>query len=400
MRTATWTAKAITVAVLLAAAAPAAAQQCGGGFERWLAAFKQEAAAKGISQSTLANAAPLMEFDQQVVNRDRGQKVFTQTFLEFSKRMVEGYRIGQGAQRIKQNAGLFQRIEQQFGVPAPVLVAFWALETDFGGFMGKIPTLRSVTTLAYDCRRSELFRKQLLAALQIIQRGDQTPDSMIGPFAGELGQLQFLPEHYMEYGVDFDGDGRRDLIRSSADALASAANYMAKLGWKRGQPWLQEVRVPANLPWEQADVEIEHPRSQWVQWGVRAAHGQLPADGLPASLILPMGRNGPAFLGYPNFKIYTQWNQSLIYATTAAYLATRLAGAPRVDAGRGEVDGLNFQETRELQQLLARRGYDVGKVDGIIGSQTRAAVRDMQKKSGLPADSYPTPELLSRLKGG
>jgi lytic murein transglycosylase len=264
MRTDMWTAKGFIVAAALAVTAPASAQQCGGGFERWLAAFKQEAAAKGISQSTLAAAAPFMEFDQQVISRDRGQKVFSQTFLEFSQRMVEGHRISQGAQRLKQNAGLFQRIEQQFGVPGPVLVAFWGLETDFGGFMGKIPTLRSVTTLAYDCRRPELFRKQLHAALQIIQRGDQTPESMIGPFAGELGQLQFLPEHYLEHAVDFDGDGRRDLIRSSADALASAANYMSKLGWKRGQPWLQEVRVPANMPWEQADVEIEHPRSQWV----------------------------------------------------------------------------------------------------------------------------------------
>ena len=395
-----WTAKAMMTAAALCLAGPASAQQCGGGFDRWLAAFKQEAAAKGISQSTLAAAAPLMQFDQQVVSRDRGQKVFSQTFLEFSQRMVEGHRISQGAQRLKQNAGLFQRIEQQFGVPGPVLVAFWGLETDFGGFMGKIPTLRSVTTLAYDCRRPELFRKQLHAALQIIQRGDQTPESMIGPFAGELGQLQFLPEHYLEYAVDFDGDGRRDLIRSSADALASAANYMAKLGWKRGQPWLQEVRVPANMPWEQADVEIEHPRSQWVKWGVQAMGGQLTADSMPASLILPMGRNGPAFLAYPNFKVYTEWNQSLIYATTAAYLGTRLARAPRVSAGRGEVEGLNFAETRELQQLLARRGYDVGKVDGIIGSQTRAAVRDLQKKVGLPADSYPTPELLARLKGG
>jgi lytic murein transglycosylase len=378
----------------------AAAQQCGGGFERWLANFKQEAASKGISQRTLAAAEPYMQFDQSVVNRDRGQRVFSQTFLEFSKRMVEGYRIGQGQQRLRENAALFQRIEQRFGVPGPVLVAFWGLETDFGKVMGDMPVLRSVTTLAYDCRRPELFRTQTLAALQIIERGDLTPQTMTGPFAGELGQLQFLPEHYLEYGVDFDGDGRVDLIRSSADALASAANYMAKLGWKRGQPWLQEVRVPASLPWEEADVEIEHPRSQWVSWGVRAANGSLPADNMPASLILPMGRNGPAFLAYPNFKIYTEWNQSLIYATTAAYLATRLAGAPRVDPGRGETDGLNFNETRELQQLLARRGYDVGKVDGIVGAQTRAAVRDMQKKFGLPADAYPTPELLSRLRGG
>ncbi|HEX5779994.1 MAG TPA: lytic murein transglycosylase [Xanthobacteraceae bacterium] len=386
--------------ILVLSALPVSAQQCGGGFERWLANFKQEAASQGVSQRTLAAAAPLMVFDQQVVSRDRGQRVFTQTFLEFSKRMAEGYRIGQGQQRIKQNAALFQQIEQRFGVPGPVLVAFWGLETDFGKVMGDMPTLRSVTTLAYDCRRPELFRKQTLAALKIIERGDLTPDSMTGPFAGELGQLQFLPEHYLEYGVDFDNDGRVDLIRSSADALASAANYMSKLGWKRGQPWLQEVRVPANMPWEQADVEIEHPLSQWVSWGVRAAHGSLPSGGLQASLILPMGRNGPAFLAYPNFKVYTEWNHSLIYATTAAYLATRIGGAPRLDPGRGEIDGLSFEETRQLQQLLQRRGYDVGKIDGIIGAQTRAAVRDMQKKAGLPADSYPTTELLSRLRGG
>jgi lytic murein transglycosylase len=271
MRIRNWTAKAIIIAAALGLAAPASAQQCGGGFERWLAAFKQEALSKGISQATLNRAAPLMQFDQQVVSRDRGQRVFTQTFLQFATRMVEGHRVGQGAQRLKQNAGLFQRIEQQFGVPGPVLVAFWGLETDFGAVLGDIPTLRSVTSLAYDCRRPELFRTQLHAALQIIQRGDLTPENMVGPFAGELGQLQFLPEHYLEYAVDFDGDGRRDLIRSSPDALASAANYMAKLGWKRGQPWLQEVRLPANLPWEQADVEIQHPRSQWVNWGVRAA---------------------------------------------------------------------------------------------------------------------------------
>ncbi|MEX2127579.1 MAG: lytic murein transglycosylase [Xanthobacteraceae bacterium] len=393
---------AIAAALMVSAAPPAAAQKCGGGFERWLASFKQEAASKGISRATLAAAEPLMQFDQSIVNRDRGQKVFSQTFLEFSKRMAESHRLTQGAQKIKQMASTFQRIEQQFGVPAPVLVAFWGLETDFGGFMGNIPTLRSVTTLAYDCRRPELFRDQLLAVLRIIERGDLTPENMIGPFAGELGQLQFLPMHYFEYGVDFDGDGRRDLIRSSQDALASAANYMAKLGWRRGEPWLQEVRVPAQLPWEQADVDIQHPRSQWARWGVTlASGGQLPSDNLPASLILLMGRNGPAFLAYPNFtKVYLEWNQSLIYATTAAYLATRLAGAPRVSPGRADVETVSFNETRELQQLLARRGYDVGKTDGILGSQTRAAVRDMQKKLGLPADSYPSAELLERLRGG
>jgi lytic murein transglycosylase len=375
------------------------AQQCGGGFERWLAAFKQEAQGKGVSRATIDAAAPLMQFDQEVVNRDRGQKVFAQTFLEFSKRMADGYRLTQGQQRIKQNAAMFQRIEEKYGVPAPVLVAFWGLETDFGGFMGKMQSLKALTTLAYDCRRPELFREQLLAALKIIERGDLTPESMIGPFAGELGQLQFLPMHYYEHGVDFDGDGRRDLIRSSADALASAANYMMKLGWRRGEPWLQEVRVPQNLPWDQADLEIQHPRSQWVKWGVQATSGQLAADNLQASLVLPMGRFGPAFLAYPNFKIYLEWNQSLIYATTAAYLATRIAGAPRVSAGSGDVASLGMNDTRELQQLLSKRGYQVGKIDGILGAQTRSAVKDVQKKFGLPADSYPDEQLLERLRG-
>jgi lytic murein transglycosylase len=389
----------LAAGVLVATPTVATAQQCGGGFERWLLAFKQEAQGKGVSRATLDAAAPFMQFDQEVVNRDRGQKVFAQTFLEFSKRMADGYRLTQGQQRIKQNAAMFQRIEQQYGVPAPVLVAFWGLETDFGGFMGKMQSLKALSTLAYDCRRPELFREQLLAALKIIERGDLTAENMIGPFAGELGQLQFLPMHYYEHGVDFDGDGRRDLIRSSADALASAANYMMKLGWRRGEPWLQEVRVPQNLPWDQADLEIQHPRSQWVKWGVQATSGQLPADALPASLVLPMGRFGPAFLAYPNFKIYLEWNQSLVYATTAAYLATRIAGAPRVSAGSGDVASLGMNDTRELQQLLAKRGYQVGKIDGILGAQTRSAVKDVQKKFGLPADSYPDEQLLERMRG-
>ncbi len=177
-------------------------------------------------------------------------------------------------------------------MPAPVIAAFWALETDFGGFMGNLPTIRSVTSLAYDCRRPDLFRKSLLAALKIIDKGDLTADQMIGPFAGELGQFQFLPAHYFDYGVDYDGDGRRDLIRSTPDAVASAANYLSKIGWKRGQPWLEEVRAPAQMDWAQADLAIQHPRSQWARWGVTKADGSpIAADAQPASLLLPMGRH-------------------------------------------------------------------------------------------------------------
>jgi lytic murein transglycosylase len=294
---------------------------------------------------------------------------------------------------------VFERIEQQFGVPGPVLSSFWGLETDFGANIGKGPTLISLATLAYDCRRPQLFHDQLIAALKIIDRGDLSPGEMRGPWAGELGQVQFLPMHYVEYGVDFDNDGRIDMLRSSPDALASAANYMMHLGWRRGEPWLQEVQVPNELPWEQADIAIKLPRAQWVQWGVAAAHGAaLPADNLPASLLLPMGRNGPAFLAYPNFDVYLEWNESLVYSTTAAYFATRLAGAPRVGRGKAPVNSLNASQTKQLQTVLAKAGYNVGKIDGIIGAQTRAAVKDVQLRLGLPADSYPTTELLSRVR--
>ena len=401
-----WMLAGFTAAALVTTVQSAQAQSssaaCHNGmsFERWLDDFKRQALAQGISQRTLAAAAPLMVYDQTIVNKDRGGAVFSQTFLEFSDRMIAKYRIASGTQKLAKQKDLFQRIEQQFGVPGPVLVAFWGLETDFGAGIGSLPTLTTVTTLAYDCRRTELFQKQLLAALKIIERGDLTPQQMVGPHAGELGQMQFLPTHYVDYGVDFDGDGRRDLLRSSPDALASAANYLAKVGWQRGQPWLEEVRVPQQLPWDQADLAILHPRSQWAKWGVTRPDGSaLPNDASRASLLLPMGRHGPAFLAYPNFRMFTEWNQSLVYSTTAAYFAARLAGAPPIHRGNGTVAPFTMAQIRELQQLLARRGHDVGKIDGFLGSKSRAAVKAEQIKLGLPADSYPTPELVERLRG-
>jgi len=392
---------------LLAALAPARAQSssatCHNGmsFERWLEDFKRQALTQGVSQRTLAAAAPLMVYDQTIVNKDRGGAVFSQTFLEFSDRMIAKYRVASGTQKLAKQKDMFQKIEQQYGVPGPVLVAFWGLETDFGAGIGSLPTITTVTTLAYDCRRTELFQKQLLAALKIIERGDLTPQQMVGPHAGELGQMQFLPTHYVDYGVDFDGDGRRDLLRSSPDALASAANYLSKVGWQRGQPWLEEVRVPQQLPWDQADLSILHPRSQWAKWGVtRPDGGALPNDASKASLLLPMGRHGPAFLAYPNFRLFTEWNQSLVYSTTAAYFATRLAGAPPIHRGNGAVAPFAMAQIRDLQGLLAKRGHDVGKIDGFLGAKSRAAVKAEQIKLGLPADSYPTPELVERLRAG
>jgi lytic murein transglycosylase len=279
-------------------------------------------------------------------------------------------------------------------------VAFWGLESDFGAVQGKEQVLRALATLAYDCRRPELFRPRLFDALRIIQRGDLQPEEMIGSWAGELGQTQMMTSEYYKSAVDYDDDGRRNLLRSVPDVLASTANYLKHLGWKAGQPWVQEVRVPANLAWEQADPAIQHPRLQWAKWGITRADGSaLESDALPASLLLPMGRFGPAFLAFDNFKVYLEWNNSLIYSLTAAHYATRLAGAPAYNRGSEErIAALSADEVRELQTLLSQRGFDVGRIDGILGLRSRQAVRQMQIKFKLPADSWPTAELVSRLR--
>ena len=265
-------------------------------FDRFLAELKQTAAAAGVSQRAIAEASPGMVYDQGIVNRDRGQRVFGPVFTEFAGRMAASYRMQQGQERIRANQAAFARAEKEYGVPPAVIAAFWGLESDFGANMGNLPTLRSLVSLAYDCRRSEMFENETIAALKIIDRGDLTPDEMVGSWAGELGQTQFLPRHYYDYAVDYDGDGRRDLIHSADDVIGSTANYIATgLKWKRGEPWLQEVRVAANVPWNQADLTIKHPRSQWAAWGVTFADGKpLPNDKLAASLLLPMGRHGPA----------------------------------------------------------------------------------------------------------
>lgn len=258
-------------AVLLMPAAPALAASCGtGSFEAWLADFKNEAAAKGISQSAIASGLSGVTLDQAVLSRDRSQRVFSQSFEEFSGRMVPP-RLGRGASMMKQYGSVLARIEQSYGVPGEVLVAIWGLETDFGANIGKFPTIRALATLAYDCRRSDTFRAELMDALRIIERGDLAASEMRGAWAGELGQTQFMPSSYIKFAVDFDGNGRRDLLRSAPDVLASTANYLASYGWKRGKDW--------------------EP-------------------------------------GSANFSVIQQWNKSEVYSKTIAYFATQLAHAP------------------------------------------------------------------------
>jgi len=371
------------------------------GFATWLARFKREAAAAGISARTINGVLNGMGIDRKVIARDRRQGFFAQSFLDFQGKLATQNRIVSGRKKIEQRRSVFERAERQYGVPASVITGFWALESDFGAGMGKFPIMPALVTLAYDCRRQVMFQEELKAALQIIERGDMQPAEMIGSWAGEIGQTQFLPTRYLDHAIDYDGDGRINLFRNDADVIGSTANYMHHLGWRGGEPWLEEVQITRDLPWEQADLTVKLPRSQWAEWGIRYRDGRpVPKDSLPASLLLPMGRNGPAFLAYPNFDIYTEWNNSLTYATTAAYLATRIDGAPPMSRGRGHVPELDTAQTKELQGLLVNRGFDVGKIDGIVGEKTRAAVKAMQLKFGMPADSFPTPELLAVLRRG
>ena len=392
---------ALAATVFLATGA-AQAETCGNtskGFAPFIKQMKKQADAAGVSPQSVAVLNDVT-YDASVIKKDRAQNIFAQSFLEFQSRMATAARIKKGQAVLVKYKPIFDKVQEQYGVPAAVIAAFWALETDFGGFMGDSPTIQSIATLAWDCRRPEKFRPQLVAALQLLDAGDLTMDEMRGAWAGEIGQTQFMAYDYNESAVDFDGDGKRDLRGSIPDVLASTANLLRKHGWQAGQPWLQEVKVPAELPWEEADIAIQHPRKQWAKWGVTAVNGKaIKADGFQASLLLPMGRNGPAFLAYENFTTaYLKWNESFVYSTTAAYLATRIAGAPAVGKGKATVQPLSYQEIVDLQNRLTDKGFDVGKSDGKIGAGTRAAVKAEQLKLGLPADSYPDAELLARLQ--
>lgn len=383
------------LAALLLTAVPAAAQQCGGDFEAWKQGVAAEARAAGVGAAGL-DALENATLDEKALARDRAQGVFTQTFIEFSNRMISSHRLKQGAANLQKYAEIFARADREFGVQAPVIAAFWALETDFGAVQGDFHTLNALVSLSHDCRRPQLFRPQIVPLLMLIDRG-VVPADVTGAWAGEIGQTQMLPSDYLGHGVDGDGNGLVDLRGSAPDVIMSTASKIQSRGWKRDQPWIEEVRVPDDLPWEQTGRTNKLPLTQWTQWGVTRPDGTpLLDNGLKAGLALAMGRKGPAFLTYDNFDVYLEWNQSFTYALTAANLAARLGGAPRFDP-RNPEPGLNGDQMKALQTKLEAKGYDVGTVDGILGTNTREAIRKEQMRLGLPVDGWPTLELLARL---
>ncbi|MCP3055430.1 lytic murein transglycosylase [Aurantimonas marianensis] len=388
---------ALTLTLLLSGTSLAAAQQCGGDFSQFLDGVRAEALAKGLSPAAVDTALASMRLDPKVLAADRAQGVFAQDWQQFATRMVNSYRLTQGKANLQKYADVLARVEAETGVPGPVIAAFWGLETDYGAVLGNFDTLAALATLSHDCRRPELFRPHLIGAIEIVDRGYLTPSEMKGAWAGEIGQTQLLPAEYIAFGTDGDGNGRVDLRKDAADVLVTTGKYIQSLGWRGGEPWLEAVRVPADFPWDRAALVNKEPRSSFASLGVAKADGSpLPADGLPAALILPMGRGGPAFLAYPNFDIYLKWNKSLVYSLTAAYFSTRLAGAPPIDMGNPQ-PGLDLDQTKRLQQRLVELGHDVGGVDGILGEKTRSAVRREQQRLGLPADGWPTRDLLSAL---
>lgn len=380
-------------AVLCGLANPSLAA-CGGSFSSFLKALKAEAVQKGHEPKVVERYFRGVQKDEKVLRADRRQGVFKRTFTDFARLLISQDRMRRGARNNSRYSALFDQIEASYGVPRGVLLAFWALETDYGAVQGSFNTRNALVTLAHDCRRPELFRPQIFAALSLFARGDLDPNET-GAWAGEIGQVQMLPKDILENGVDGDGDGHVRLKTSAPDALSSGAQLLSSLGWRPRQPWLQEVSVPAEMDWSKAGLSWEVSVDAWRKAGVRAKSGEFQGSG-PAALILPQGRLGPAFLAYENFDVFFEWNQSFVYVTTAAYFATRLSGAPVFDP-RAPEPGLNDTQMRRLQEQLTQLGHDVGKIDGILGAKTRAAVRTEQLRLNLPADAWPTADLLSRL---
>ena len=379
----------------LISAFPAGAAPCGGDFEDFVQDIATEARAAGLPEDAIAAMMEGARQDAAVLKADRAQGVFRKAFLDFSQSLISKSRIRNGAANAAKHDAIFDRALAEYGVSRGILLAFWAFETDFGQVQGDFNTRNALLTLGHDCRRPELFQPQIFAAIALIAAGDFEPATTTGAWAGEIGMVQMLPRDILERGIDGDGDGLVTLKTSVADALLSGARLLQHHGWRAGEPWLQEVVLPQGIDLSLTGLDTELPVEQWAALGVAARDGGL-APGLPASLLLPQGRKGPAFLIYPNYRVLFQWNKSFVYVTTAAYFATRLEGAAPYAAGNPD-PALSGDQMLALQEKLAARGHDVGKIDGILGALTRAAVQKEQIRLGLPADAWPTPDLLGAL---
>jgi membrane-bound lytic murein transglycosylase B len=371
-------------------------------FDEWLMAFQVEAVSRGISPSTLKRALAGVRPNPKILELDSRQPEFTRPIWDYLDSAVSAQRIAIGRRSLVKYDGLLKDIYRRYGVPPQYIVAIWGIETSFGKNIGNINVIRALATLAYRGRRQDYGREQLLAALQILENDNLPPSRLRGSWAGAMGQTQFIPTTFLNYAVDYNGDGARDLWKSLPDAFASTANYLASMGWQKNQAWGMEVRLPTDFNWDLINPETRKSVTQWQQLGVRQADGSnLPAVDSQGEIIVPAGHRGPAFLALDNFQTIMQYNTSTSYALAVARLADRVTGKrPLVASWPTDLPPLSRTDKLELQRLLTKRGYNPGEIDGIVGPRTRAAVQAFQKEIRQTHDGYPTRVLLEQLRRG
>ncbi|MEM9637451.1 MAG: lytic murein transglycosylase [Pseudomonadota bacterium] len=370
------------------------------GFERWISGFERRARAQGIRAATLQAAFRGVQYDPDVIRRDRNQSEFTKTIWEYLDSAASDTRIRNGKAALRKHRRKLDAIEARYGVEKEVVVAVWGLESAYGEYRGTNNIIQSLATLAYDGRRGAFFEEQLIAALKILQNGDTSPRNMTGSWAGAMGHTQFIPTSYLAYAVDFTGDGRRDIWADDpSDALASTAAYLKRFGWVKGQPWGVEVKLPRGFNYAQASRRITKTPGQWAQLGVVDMNGRAVPNYGKASILLPAGGQGAAFMIFKNFSVIERYNTADAYVIGVGHLSDRIKGGPAIKASWPRGDrALTFAERKEMQQRLTRAGFSTQGIDGRIGPKTIEAVRAYQRSQGLVQDGYASLSLLKRLR--
>jgi membrane-bound lytic murein transglycosylase B len=376
---------------------PAATQS---GFEDWIKGFRARALRQGISADVFDRAFAGVQYDADVIRRDRNQSEFTKTIWDYLDSAASDARVNNGKAALRKHGALLDRIEAQYGVDKDVIVAIWGLESAYGTFRGTNPVIGSLATLAYDARRSDFFEAQLIEALKILQSGDVRLANFKGSWAGAMGHTQFIPTSYQSLAVDFDGDGKRDIWSDDpADALASTANYLAKNGWVKGMPWGVEVRIPEGFDYTLANRDILRMPSEWAQIGIVDLDGKAVPDHGSASVLLPAGAKGAAFLIFKNFDVIETYNTADAYVIGVGHLSDRITGAGPIRSDWPREDrALTFDERIEMQRLLTAKGFDTKKIDGKVGPLTINAVRAFQKSIGDIPDGYASLNILNKLR--
>lgn len=384
-----------------ASAEPAMRAVPNAGFDAWVAGFKARAQRAGISATTTDAGFRGAGFLPGVVEKDRNQTEFTRSLQDYLAIAASDDRVSKGRAALQRHGATLAAIEARFGVEAHVVTAVWGLESFYGDRRGSVPVISALATLAYDGRRGEFFEAQLIAALRILQNGDVTAAGMTGSWAGAMGHTQFIPTSYLAYAVDFRGDGQRDIWSDDpTDALASTAAYLAKSGWTRGQPWGVEVRVPTGFDTGQTGRGTTRSTADWAGQGVRTIGGGSPPNQGPASILMPAGAAGPAFMVFRNFTVITRYNNAESYVIGVGHLSDRiLGGAPVQGNFPPDAKGMTIANRQDLQHRLTAAGFDTDGTDGVIGPKTRSAISAYQQRMGLPVTGEPSLELLAALRG-